>query len=326
MARGHIDLPVNVPPVVVTKRSIFDDLKSIDGDRSARERILKMETNFRRKIETHLLGLPTEKARFQAFNTSPFVLMFYSKQKSYKHVAEIERDIIPAKVFSSMETSAGRMVEEVVLPVYGWEVVPSAMHSSKSVLDGHGLQNNIHKFVTLKSGPRCLNDEMAKDIGRDVVANVNAWAAEYKLSAVEFTYGVLYGTKRLSNKKDWHILRNMAEALPSGAALTEGCRGRWGVGYKINGLKVEASVRVGIEWWSYLGGPTAWLELCIALIRACVAPGPDLSTPPSYTIADLSSILDISGLPSGYNVALLQKSQFEWLLFLARHFCDDLQD
>jgi hypothetical protein len=31
----------------------------------------------------------------------------------------------------------------------------------------------------------------------------------------DFTYGVLYGTKKQSNKKDWHILRNIFEKLPA---------------------------------------------------------------------------------------------------------------
>jgi hypothetical protein len=63
-------------------------------------------------------------------------MMFHSMKKGYRHIGEIESDILPAKVFSSMETSAGRMVETVVLPVFGWETVPSGMHTANSVLDG----------------------------------------------------------------------------------------------------------------------------------------------------------------------------------------------
>ncbi len=281
-----------------------------------------METGFRGKIETHLLGLPTAEARFQKFNTSPFVLMFYSKKRGYARVSEIEGDVIPAKVFSSMETSAGRMVEEVVLPVYGWEVVPSQMHSVESLLDGRKRGARDFLGVTLKSGPRCLNDEMAQNIGRDVATHVAAWAATYGAQKVDFTYGVLYGTKRLSNKKDWHILRSIAEALPRTANVHRSHRGAWSIGYERDGLEVSATVRIGIDWWDYLGGNTAWLELCIALIRACVAAAPPRSAAPRYAISDLAEILDTSGLPKGFNVALLQESQIEWLLFLARHFCD----
>lgn len=250
--------------------------------------------------------------------------MFHSRQQGYHYVSEVEADIIPAKVFSSMETSAGRMVEEVVLPVYGWEVVPSQMHSVESVLDGRRTAGDDFMAATLKSGPRCLNDEMAKDIGIDVATHVHAWAANHGTAKVDFTYGVLYGTKKQSNKKDWHILRNIAEVLPQGVNFTTSHRGAWCIGYHSKGLDVTATVRVGIEWWTYLGGKDAWLELCVALIRACIDPAGTQAQKPKYTISDLASILDTSGLPDGYNVAILQASQIEWLLFLARHFCDEL--
>lgn len=172
MARGHVDLPPTVPPVRLSKAAIFESLAKIDWDLQARQRILGMESGFRKRINTHISALPTAQARFQKFSTSPFVLMFYSKQRGYKHVSEIEKDIVPAKVFSSMETSAGRMVEEVVLPFYGWTVVPTQMHSTESLLDGRKLAGDGLAVVTLKSGPRCLNDEMAQNIGRDIAANV----------------------------------------------------------------------------------------------------------------------------------------------------------
>jgi hypothetical protein len=285
-----------------------------------------METAFRNRIANHIDALPTAQARFQKFSTSPFVLMFYSKKRGYTRVSEIEDDIIPAKIFSSMETSAGRMVEEVVLPFYGWQVVPTQMHSVESLLDGRKSTGDDLCVVTLKSGPRCLNDEMAQNIGRDIANNVAAWARKYEAKAVDFTYGVLYGTKAMSNKKDWHVLRSLAEALPENVTITESHRRAWRIRYDREGLLVTANVRIGIDWWSYLGGPHTWLELCVALIRACVAPAGPREDDPVYTISDLGQILDTSTLPNGYNVSLLQASQIEWLLFLARHFCDGLED
>jgi Type II restriction endonuclease EcoO109I len=322
VAKGHVDLPKAEPPLLLSKQEIYATLASIDCDAAARKRVLHMEVEFRRKIAAHLLSLPGAEASFQKFNTSPFVLMFYSMKREYARVSEIEGDIVPAKVFSSMETSAGRMVEEVVLPVYGWEVVPSQMHSAESILDGRKVGETDFLGVTLKSGPRCLNDEMAQNMGRDIFTNAPAWAASYKTSNVEFTYGVLYGTKKISNKKDWHILRSIAEVLPASSSITLSHKNRWQIGYSNNGLNVTASVRIGIDWWDYLGSKTTWVELCIALIRACVVVGPPRRNQPQYAISDLAEILDMSGLPDGFNVAILQESQIEWLLFLARHFCD----
>src|SRR3546814_9376618 len=89
------------------------------------------------------------------------------------------------------------------------------MHSSESVLDGRREPGECRFLcATLKSGPRCLNDEMAKDIGTDVARHARSWAVSHHANFVDFTYGVLYGTKRQSNKKDWHVLRNMSQVLP----------------------------------------------------------------------------------------------------------------
>lgn len=324
MARGHLDLPASAPALLLSKANIYEALKRIDSNEAARARVLQMETRFRIKIDTHLASLPAASAQFQKFKTSPFVLLFHSKRQGYERVSQVERDIIPAKVFSSMETSAGRMVEEVVLPVYGWEVVPSQMHSPESVLDGRKTEEDDFLGATLKSGPRCLNDEMAQQIGRDVVANLGTWAQNHGTTKVEFTYGVLYGTKRQSNKKDWHILRSIAEVLPVNTNIVTSHRQAWCIGYELDGLEVTATVRIGLDWWTYLGGEDAWLEMCLALIRACIPAAAPRNDLPQYLISDLESILDISGLPEGFNVAIIQQSQIEWLLFLARHFSDGL--
>ncbi|PPD43885.1 MAG: hypothetical protein CTY15_08535 [Methylocystis sp.] len=325
MARGHSDLPSTSAPIRLEKSKIFAALARIDASSAARDRVLRMECDFRRRIDSHISALPASSAEFRKFNTSPFVLMFYSRQQGYHHVSQIEKDIIPAKVFSSMETSAGRMVETVALPVYGWQAVPSTMHSVESVIDGCKETNDgTFMAATLKSGPRCLNDEMAKDIGVDVVTHARSWATNHNSQAVEFTYGVLYGTKRQSNKKDWHILRNMGQVLPSSVELTESWKNRWSLRYKDDDLVVSATVRVGIEWWDYLGDRDTWLEICVSLIRACVLPANPEASTPNYAIFDLASIIDTSCLPDDYNVSLLQRSQLEWLLFLSRHFCDEL--
>jgi hypothetical protein len=325
---GHPDLPKNVPAVLLSKIDIFDGLKRIDGDAQARARVLAMENEFRDKIGTHIKGLPQASSKFAKFYTSPFVLLFYSKQKAYSRVAQIEQDLVPAKVFSSMETSAGNMVEKVVLPVYGWEVVHSAMHSHESLLDGRKVDQQGGKFVgvTLKSGPRTLNDDMAKNIGNELVERAPSWAVNHGVKEVDFTYGVLYGTKKQSNKKDWHILRNIEETRPRQSSLTTSHKGAWSVAYTDGPLSVSATVRVGIEWWEFLGGKDTWIELCCALIRACITPDNGAQPAPNYTISDLPDILDMSMIDGSYNVSILQQSQLEWLLFLARHFSDGFSE
>lgn len=321
---AHPDLPKNIAPVLLRKTEILENLKRIDNDAVARSRILTMETDFREKISTHIESLPVESSKFQRFNTNPFVLMFHSSQKSYSRVAQIEQDLVPAKAFSSMETSAGNMVEKVVLPVYGWEVVQSAMQSYESLLDGRKIDSQSDKLVgaTLKSGPRTLNDATAKNISDELVGRASAWAVNHGVKEIDFTYGVLYGTKKQSNKKDWHILRNVFESRPIQSTVKVSHRENWSISYMDGPLRVSASVRVGIEWWDFLGGTDTWIELCCALIRSCIAPSAKTKAFSTYSISDLAEILDTSMIPDEFNVSLLQESQFEWLFFLARHFSD----
>jgi hypothetical protein len=310
----------------LSKDALLRSLKAVDMDREATERVLRIETGFREKIRAHVASLPTSQAKFAKFNTNPFVLMIHTFNKQYRHIYQIEQDILPAKVFSSMETSAGRMVEAVVLPVYSWQPVASAMHTPNSVIDGKKRAGQTLCLATLKSGPRCLNDEMSENIADAVIANSPAWAAEANVRKIDFTYGVLYGTKKQSNKKDWHILRNVAEKLPPGAMKALPAGG-WSCEYEKEGVNVAVTVRIGIELWSYIAGSElAFTEMCAALVRACVSPSDSEPKRHEFTIVDLEEMISLRNVPRDFNVSILQRSQLEWMFFLARHFCDELTD
>lgn len=317
----HQGLP-RPPAYAVTKADLLRSLQQVDNDADAKARILRMENDFRTRINQHVDSLPAEDSKFSKFNTSPFVLLFYSLQHGLKHIQEIEQAILPAKLFSSMETSAGRMVEQVVLPVYSWQIVESSMHTANSALDGKKVDGNTVCLATLKSGPRCLNDEMSENFADAIINNFEAWAEG--ATEIDFTYGVLYGTKKQSNKKDWHILRNIKEKLPSDDIVLSP-DGRWQCKFRKAGIDVTVTVRIGVELWNYIAGlDTAFMELCVALIRACVTPADTDPEDFEYTISDLKEIIDLSVVPDDYNVAILQRSQIEWLFFIARHFCDEL--
>lgn len=223
-----------------------------------------------------------------------------------------------------METSAGRMVEEVVLPAYGWECVASEMHTANSALDGRKKEKNLIRLVTLKSGPRCLNDEMSENFADAIVNNYKIWANNAGKTKVDFSYGVLYGTEKNSNKKDWHILRKIEEKKPS--AITISPKGRWNCSFQEEGIEVDIMVRIGLDWWNYLGGPMCFVGVLTALIRACIYPGSLDSEKHSYIISDLGQIVSTESISQNYNVSLLQKSQIPWFFLVARHFCDELTE
>lgn len=218
------------------------------------------------------------------------------------------------------------MVEDVVLPVYGWQCVLSKMHTSNSALDGRKLGEHSYEVATLKSGPRCLNDEMSENFADAIIENAPSWASEADVKKLHFTYGVLYGTKKKSNKKDWHILRKLAEKCSSRkiCKVIVDPTGKWHCKVEVNGILIDANVRIGIDWWTHLGGENCLCEVLVAMIRACVSPAKRNEDVESLTIRDLSSIISVSEIPESYNVGLLQKSQTPWLFLMARHFCDDL--
>lgn len=323
MVRGHPGLP-RAEKRIISRQRLLGQLQQVDKESVRRERVLRLETAFRNKIGTHIASLPTQDAKFQKFNTSPYVLLIHAHQRGYTKISEIEADILPAKQFSSMETSAGRMVEEVVLPEYGWECVASEMHSSNSALDGKRVDKKKYHLATLKSGPRCLNDEMSENFADAILGHFQFWATESNRNHIDFTYGVLYGTEKLSNKKDWHILRNIKQKV--GDNLTISPDNKWFCQFSANGIIVDVTVRIGLHWWEHLGGELCFIEVFTALIRACVDPGAVDPGEYLYTIRDLNQIVSTSGAKEEFNVSLLQRSQLPWLFLMARHFCDVITD
>lgn len=148
MGSKHPGMP-RPAALTLSKLELLKQLETVDHSESARQRVLDMETDFRKRIDTHIAGLPTADATFDKFNTSPFVLLIQANKEKYAHVSQIEEDLLPAKIFSSMETSAGRMVEQVVLPAYGWTPHVSQMHSEGSLIDGTCHSDGTFRVATL---------------------------------------------------------------------------------------------------------------------------------------------------------------------------------
>jgi hypothetical protein len=316
--------------VKLSKSDLFAGLTKIDNSISAQRRIKRMEDDFRSRIETHLQSLAGNSKAFRQYNTNPFVLLFYSNQRRLRRIKEIEDAIVPAKVFSSMETSAGRMVERVVLSHYGWQCVDSAMHTTESVIDGRKIDGDTLRLITLKSGPRCINDSMTDSISSELVKHVADWAKAANVNKVEFTIGVLYGTRKKSNKKDWHTLRkacNAVKTLGTRAKLIEPPDSQWHCHFKIGSVDVAARIRIGKSLWDMVGGKRdAYTELLCAIIRASIEPTNAKRSSKPYEIKDIAEIVSLTSEQKRQNFTVLQKSQVEWFLLMSAHFCEQLID
>ena len=311
----------------ISKIELFRMLKWVDEDHDARSRILRMENSFRSSAKTMVDALPGSQESFAKFKTNPYVLLLHACEQNLAKISDMESALIPAKVFSSMETSAGKMIEKVTLPIYGWSIVESGMQTHNSVLDGAKVSAGTVCVASLKSGPSCLNDSSAENIASSIVTHAGKWAADANATAVDFTYGVLYGTPKLSNKKDWHVLRLVGEkVINRGGIVLEDPFKSWSIRYTLDDIDVSVDVRIGSEWWEYLGGITCIMEVWVAMIRACIVPSIADPSDHSYFITDLERIVDRRRIPAAYNVSILQDSQLPWFLLVARHFFDVVEE
>lgn len=329
MAKRAKGLP-RPPSVSLSKSQLLNDLQEIDKDTNSQQRVAAMEVDFRSRIGIHLDALAKASKPFRKYNTNPFVLLMYSSQKQYRRVKETEAAIVPAKVFSSMETSAGKMVERVMLSHYGWECVDSAMHTTESVVDGRKLDGDTLRLVTLKSGPNCINDSMTDSISSEIVKYAADWGRQASVKKVEFTIGILYGTPKMSNKKDWHILRKAALAVQdsgSKATLVESPDDKWQFQFKVKGVAVTANIRIGKSFWDHLGcGCDAYTEMLCAAIRSCIEPTNRATDQAPFIIPDLESIVELPAAYAKQSFVILQQSQLEWFMLLAAHFCESLTE
>ena len=213
---------------ILDRQNILDNLSQLDDSGEAQQRILKLENAFRDRILNTNLRLPAMESKFDRFNTNPFVLLIHALRRNYVVVAEIEQDLVLAKTFSSLETAAGKMVEDITLEHYGWTQSESPMHSPYSIVDGVTVRDGVGEFASLKSGPNCLNDTMAENYADSVLTHAPTWAENGDFSKIDFTYGVLYGTPKKSNKKDWHILRNIVDkSADYQATVVDDAENRW---------------------------------------------------------------------------------------------------
>lgn len=325
MPRKNSSIP-KTTPIVLQKTDILNLLQAVDSNPEATKRILKMENGFREKIQTLSDNLPAENSTLGELTTNPFVLMAHCFHKKYTKISQIENDILIGKMFSFLETSLGRMIEEIVLPVYSWNVVPSQMQTPYSVIDGELRADSKMQFVTLKSGPRCINDSMVAGIANDIVQHYRFWADDKKVKYLDFTIGILYGTYKQSQKKDWHILDETRKKLADkGIKMTIPPDGIWSCSFQDADLIMNIDVKIGLDLWRYIcRSDKALIEILVALVRACIPPSASAASEQSYTISNLKDIVSLNIVPKDYNVSVLQRGQLEWLFLLTSHFCDKL--
>ena len=280
-------------------------------------------------LETRMRQINARPPAIDGKSTNPFVLAAYAHLFDVQHLKQVDEIVAAAKVFSSIETAAGRVVEDVIPPFYGWEQIDSPGHTVLSEIDSARLAGDTIELVALKSGPMCINDSMVSQIANAVSNHWTAWSDHWGVGKVRYIVGMNYSTARNSNKKDWHIVRLAQErALEHGATITSSCttpQGNRPLAHayfeaELGGKTLRVETMQGRALWAHIGGSDdAFLEICWAMAKCMEALAVPVGS--TFTTREMQAIIDFAAL---VDVPEVSDAEKQWLVLFARHFADEL--
>ena len=70
-------------------------------------------------LEARMRQINARSPAIDGKSTNPFVLAAYAELFDVQQLKQVDEIVAAAKVFSSIETAAGRVVEDVIPPFYG---------------------------------------------------------------------------------------------------------------------------------------------------------------------------------------------------------------
>lgn len=276
-----------------------------------------------------MLQINTRSPAIDGKSTNPFVLAAYAKLYGVQNLKQVDDIVAAAKVFSSIETAAGRVVEDVIPPFYGWQQIDSPGHTLLSEIDSARVVGDTVELVALKSGPMCINDSMVSQIANAVGTHWREWSDHWRVNKVRYIVGMNYSTAKSSNKKDWHIVRLAGEhAMAQGATVMSSCifeQGRRPLANSFfEAVSGPKSLRVetmqGRALWAHIGGfDDAFLEICWAMARCMNALAVPIGS--HFTTGEMAEIIEFASRLLVPEVSVAEK---QWLTLFARHFVDEL--
>lgn len=293
------------------------------------QRVTTLESAFRQRFAQINARVPAIDGK----STNPFVLASYAQRFGSDDLEKIDAVIAAAKVFSSFETAAGRVVEDVIPPFYGWSQIASTGHSVLSEIDSAKPDpaGNVVHLAALKSGPMCINDSMVSQIASAIALHWKAWADHWGVKSVRYIVGMNYSTAKNSNKKDWHIVRLAEEKVVlAGAHLLSSCTsnvaGRLRASSAFEASEGEYRLRVetlqGRAFWEAVGGsPSAFLEISLALANCLGANDDGFEGNPQFTTLGIPGIVSFA---NSLVVPNFPVGKAQWFVLMIRHFVDEL--
>lgn len=316
-------------PVVRLTRAEVEDFLNASTDPAHVEKFRRVE-DLQRSLEARMRQINARPPAIDGKSTNPFVLAAYAELFDINSLKQVDEIVAAAKVFSSLETAAGRVVEDVVPPIFGWTQVNSAGHTVQSEIDSARIVDDTLELIALKSGPMCINDSMVSQIANAVSNHWVEWSVHYKVERVRYIVGMNYSTARNSNKKDWHIVRLAQERVAyQGATITQPCHvpvdGRMPIASSFFEATLdEKALRVetlqGRDLWAHVAGfDDAFLQICWAMARCLNATPVPVGS--NFTTGEMREIIEFASSLNAPNVTDAEK---QWLVMFARHFVDRL--
>lgn len=263
---------------------------------------------------------------FNGTNTNPFVAanLAVINQAGLQSVID---GYTAGKQISSLETAAGKYVEDIIPEYYGWTQVVSERNTPESEIDSRRINQGVLQLAALKSGPACINDTMSTGIAEAIIAYHEYWREQWApdCNRVQYVLGLNYSTARKSNKKDFHAVRAVELQVIEAqlGTVTNSCLGiddrtgqlimaRPRLEVELNsGFVLEVVCSQGVGFWSLIGDECTTLEICCALAIAAAGDLQSLPQPLFETMPSNRLVCD---------------QHIQWVRFFLNHFYDEIVD
>jgi len=327
VATQRYDFSTFAPSVPLTLLEVqeFLHLTTLPEHANRFARVAELE----QALETRMRQINARTPAIDGKSTNPFVLAAYACLFDVQSLAQVDDIVAAAKVFSSIETAAGRVVEDVIPPFYGWQQIDSPGHTPLSEIDSARVVGDTVELVALKSGPMCINDSMVSQIANAVSTHWVEWSNHWGVDKVRYIVGMNYSTARNSNKKDWHIVRLAQERVAAqGANITSNCTSPQQARplahpffeASLNNKSLRVETLQGRALWAHIGGSEdSFLEICWAMAKCmdalAVPVGGGFTTGEMAEIVEFADRLDVPDVPD---------AEKQWMVLFARHFVDEL--
>lgn len=315
-----------VAPVVLSRQHAIDQLAQIKDDANLRERFDVLVERALRHVDASIENFHEDRQEFSDYKTNPAVLAMFAYASKLNTPESLCDMVKCCKLFMTMETISGTILEQTVPLLCGYEDITNNQYEDTSVTDSRLVEPNRLKVIIHKSGPACINKDMAKTIGEDTARNVTAWAALHDVDKVEVTVGHWYGTPLKLTNFVWTALRTMMRGVGEDDVIVSP-DGRMDCEFVRDGVTVKAAVRLGLDLYRYMGDERMAYLVAAAFCKAFVKRSDRLPENDGAHVDPIPGLAALCQLPHGAKGhGILETHQLPFYMLYCSHLADQIID